>query len=78
MTDEEKENIKYRLSDIGKQVGELALEYILDLEKENAEQKVQIEKMKCCGNCIHFMYGYCMTDKTCHINNEYKEWKLAE
>lgn len=41
-------------------------------------QREQIEKMKCCGNCIHFMYGYCMTDKSCHINNEYKEWELAE
>lgn len=26
-------------------------ERIADLEKENAELKKQIEKMKCCGNC---------------------------
>ena len=65
MTDEEKASIKYRLSDIGEQVGVLALEYISELEKENAELKnriafletqakidfKQIETMKCCGNC---------------------------
>ena len=46
MTGEEKENIKYKLSDIGKQVGELALEYISELEKENAELKAQIEELQ--------------------------------
>lgn len=35
MTDEEKKEIKYRLSDIGAKVGELALEYIAELEEEN-------------------------------------------
>jgi len=39
MTDEEKANIKYRLSDIGVKVGELALNYIENLEKENEELK---------------------------------------
>lgn len=39
MTDEEKENIKHRVSNIVDQVGKLALEYITDLEKENAELK---------------------------------------
>lgn len=51
---------------------------VMKLEKQNAELKEQIEKMKCCGNCIYFMYGYCMTDESCHINNEYKKWELAE
>lgn len=46
MTGEEKENIKYRLSDIGKQVGELALEHISDLEKENAELKAQVKSFE--------------------------------
>lgn len=45
MTDEVKANIKYRLSDIGKQVGVLALEYISELEKENAELKSKNEKL---------------------------------
>lgn len=39
MTDKEKANIKYRLSDIGKQVGDLALEYIAELEKEIEQLK---------------------------------------
>ena len=34
MTNEEKTNVEYRLSDIGEQVGELALEYISELKKE--------------------------------------------
>ena len=39
MTDEEKSEIKNRLSDIGAKVGELALNYIENLEKENKELK---------------------------------------
>ena len=34
MTKEEKENIKNRLSNIGEKVGELALDFISNLEKE--------------------------------------------
>lgn len=33
------EEIKYRLSDLGVQIGNIAIEYITDLEKENAELK---------------------------------------
>lgn len=39
MTEKEITNIKYRLTDLGQQVGELALKYILKLEKENEELK---------------------------------------
>lgn len=28
-----------------------------ELEKENKKLKAQIEKMKCCGNCIHCYEG---------------------
>lgn len=45
--------------------------------KKIEELEAPIEKIKCCGNCKHFIYGYCMADKSCHIN-EHKEWKLAE
>lgn len=41
MTDEEK--VKYRLSDIGEKVGELALNYIENLEKENKQLKIDME-----------------------------------
>lgn len=37
------EEIKYRLSDLGAQIGKIAIEYISDLEKENAELKAQLE-----------------------------------
>jgi hypothetical protein len=40
------EEIKYRLSDLGVQIGNIAIEYITELEKENAELKAQIEKNK--------------------------------
>ena len=33
------EEIKYRLSDLGVQIGNIAIEYIAELEKENAELK---------------------------------------
>lgn len=42
MTIEGKENIKYRLSDLGVKVGELVLNYINELEKENEELKEKV------------------------------------
>ena len=30
------------------------IEYVQELEKENAELKAQVEKMKCCENCGWF------------------------
>lgn len=43
------------------------------LEKENAELKTQIEKMKCCFNCKHSRteYEHCRTDK-------HEKWELKE
>ena len=35
------EEIKYRLSDLGVQIGNIAIEYITELEKENADLKEQ-------------------------------------
>lgn len=39
-----------------------ALEKIKKLERENTELKDEIEKMKRCGNCVHFDFtepNYC-------------------
>lgn len=58
MTDKEKNEIKNRLSDIGAKVGELALEYIIELEKENEDLKNRLKKMKCCENCKHNYYDF--------------------
>lgn len=49
-------------------------ERIKKLERENAELKARIEKMKCCGNCI----GNCNSDdmvRFCKDNN-YKLWEI--
>ena len=66
MTDEEKKEIKYRLSDIGAKVGELALEYIAELEEENEQlqEKLNIRSCQNCkdnnkscpndGSCVHY------------------------
>ena len=39
------EEIKYRLSDLGVQIGNIAIKYITELEKENAELKEQNRKL---------------------------------
>ena len=46
------EEIKNRLSNIGEAIGNIALEYITELE-------TQIEKMKQCGNCGNGTIGNC-------------------
>lgn len=50
------------------------IEYVQKLEKENAELKQQIEKMKCCGNCK----GVCNSDDVAYFckNNGYKLWEI--
>lgn len=61
------------------------------LEKENAELKAQIEKMKCCANCTHngsdseIGENGDYTDYTCiqcddfsTKENPYPNWELAE
>lgn len=48
------EEIKYRLSDLGVQIGNIAIEYITDLEQ-------QIDKMKKyldCEFCKHYTESY--------------------
>jgi hypothetical protein len=40
--------------------------YIRKLEKENAELKAQIEKMKCCQNCKHHYWLY--EELSCRIH----------
>ena len=39
------EEIKNRLSNIGEAIGNIALEYITELEKENAELELKIKKL---------------------------------
>lgn len=39
------EEIKYRLSDLGVQIGNIAIEYIAELEKENAELKATNKRL---------------------------------
>ena len=39
------EEIKYRLSDLGVQIGNIAIEYIAELEKENAELRTRCNEL---------------------------------
>ena len=43
------EEIKYRLSDLGAQIGNIAIEYITELEKENEELKNRNQELL--GSC---------------------------
>ena len=64
------EEIKYRLSDLGVQIGNIAIEYITALE-------AQIEKMKCCENCAkrgHICVAEEMQGKLCGKNKD--KWEL--
>lgn len=61
---EEWNDLHDEYSDICTTMGELiiTLKGITDLEQENLELKEQIEKMKCCGNCMYFDFNqpnYC-------------------
>lgn len=40
------EEIKYRLSDLGVQIGNIAIEYIAELEKENSDLRKQVKELK--------------------------------
>lgn len=44
---------------VGKIIASEQEKRIADLEKENAELKQQIEKMKCCENCKHYSASCC-------------------
>ena len=53
---------------------------IVELEKENAELKEQIEKMKCCENCRHYSrtYGYCYSCDSYQSCTSLSNWSLAD
>lgn len=75
------EQIKYRLSNIGENIGEVALEYIIELEnlEKDKDQIIfesdlkikaledNIEKMKCCGNCKYHDCCYVEVPCSCCI-----------
>lgn len=58
------------------------------LEKENAELKAQVEKMKCCENCKHCEFKIVSDGSTRAIctrlkgdvclSNNYDSWEVAE
>ena len=47
------EEIKNRLSNIGEAIGNIALDYIADLEKENTELKETLKGKRC--NCMTYL-----------------------
>lgn len=55
--------------------------HIADLEKENAELKAQVEKMKCCENCRFSIFD---TDDLCVVGCNagkcfnHEKWELQE
>ena len=53
---------------------------IAELEKENAELKEQIEKMKCCENCRYYSrtYGHCYSYESYQSCTSLSSWRLAE
>lgn len=84
MTKYTPEEIKNRLSNIGEAIGSIALEYIVELEKENEQLKAQIEKMKSCANCKYGKQGapdynrecyYCDVDRCiCAVTGNKMTW----
>lgn len=57
-------------------------EYIDALEEQIKELKAQIEKMKCCVNCKHFVDVEIVCQKGLYLGNrdftECYDWELAE
>ena len=55
-------------------------ERIIELEKENAELKEQIEKMKCCENCRYYSrtYEHCYSYESYQSCTSLSNWRLAE
>ena len=79
--DEMKDKISMALKDPILQMGfEVICSKLARLEKENAELKEQIEKMKCCENCRYYSRTY----EHCYSYDEYQNctslsnWSLAE
>ena len=76
--DEMKNRISMALKDPILQQGlEIICKNLAELEKENAELKEQIEKMKCCENCCHYSHTYehCYSYQNC---KSLSNWRLAE
>ena len=82
MSEEDMMNkISFALKDPILQMGfEVICSKLSRLEKENAELKEQIEKMKCCENCRYYSRTY----EHCYQYNSYQNckslsnWRLAE
>ena len=53
---------------------------IAELEKENAELKEQIEKMKCCENCRYYSrtYEQCYSYDSYQSCTSLSNWSLAD
>ena len=53
---------------------------IAELEKENAELKEQIEKMKCCENCRYYSrtYEQCYSYDSYQSCTSLSNWRLAD
>lgn len=79
--DEMKDKISMMLKDpILQQELEVICKNLAEFEKENAELKEQIEKMKCCENCRHYShtYGHCYSYDSYQNCKSLSNWSLAD
>ena len=79
--DEMKDKISMALKDPILQMGfEVICSKLSRLEKENAELKEQIEKMKCCENCRYYSrtYGHCYSYDSYQSCTSLSNWSLAD
>ena len=73
--------ISFALKDPILQMGfEVICSKLSRLEKENAELKEQIEKLKCCENCRHYSrtYGHCYSCDVYQSCTSLSNWSLAD
>jgi hypothetical protein len=75
--EKENEELKDKLNNLAS-VAEVRLANWQKYEKENKELKALIDKMKCCGNCIHEINEDEIIVQTGHCDNcfEFCNWKL--
>ena len=84
MTDERlnllKNKISLELKDVSTQQGfEVICKRLEEAEKENAELKQQVDKMKCCENCKHDVLHYIINSFCpCDVCNDNDKWELKE
>lgn len=75
------EEIKYRLSDLGVQIGNIAIEYIANLEKRIAELEQENAELDCQKNRNKFCYSCANATERCFKNEigcpcgKYKSYK---